>query len=302
MKIKNNKPEATSTPVKSDGDGASDGENTVRAAGFPYEWTEEQVRSFFDGVGEIAELRLPTWEDSGRIKGYADVKFTSAGSVEKAMALNGKSCGDRWVKVEKWRPPPKRDHTPSEKPEGCNTVFVGNLSWDIDEETLKKAFADCGTVSQIRWGEDKETGDFKGYGHVEFTDSDATDKAVALAGTLVMGRALRVDFAKGSSNSRSPAGGRGKSYAPEQPKPDGCLSIFIGNLSFNLEEDKVWEMFQPCGEISRVKIATDRETGEYRGFGHVEFTESSSVDKAVKLAGNNLCGRPVRIDYAKPKQ
>ena len=266
------------------------------------------MRAFFDGVGKIVELRLPIWEDSGRIKGYADVKFETAASVRKALDMSGKEAGGRWIKIEKWRPPLPVTIL-LRKSQGCNTVFVGNLSWDIDEDTLRGAFKDCGEITAIRWGEDKQTGEFKGYGHVEFSDTDATDKAVALAGTMVMGRALRVDFAKGSSGSRSPArggggggGGGGKSYAPQSEKPNGCLSVFIGNLSFSLDEDKVWEMFQPCGEITRVNIATDRETGEYRGFGHVEFTETSAVDAAVKLAGNNLCGRPVRIDYAKARE
>lgn len=54
------------------------------------------------------------------------------------------------------------------------------------------------------------------------------------------------------------------------------------------------------GEVARVKLATDRETGDYRGFGHVEFTEEASADKAVaELAGKKLCGREVRLDWAK---
>lgn len=66
------------------------------------------------------------------------------------------------------------------------TVFVGNLSFNIDEETLRDAFKDCGEIASIRFAEDKETGQFKGFGHVEFVDSESTDKAVQLAGTYVM--------------------------------------------------------------------------------------------------------------------
>ena len=49
--------------------------------------------------------------------------------------------------------------------------------------------------SQIRWGEDKNTGDFKGYCHLEFKDAERLDKAVALSGTSLMGRRVRVDYA-----------------------------------------------------------------------------------------------------------
>jgi hypothetical protein len=51
---------------------------------------------------------------------------------------------------------------PSEKQEGCVSVFVGNLAWNIDEETLKAAFADCGEVKGTSFAMDRETEEFKG--------------------------------------------------------------------------------------------------------------------------------------------
>ena len=101
-------------------------------------------------------------------------------------------------------------------------------------------------------------------------------------------------------NNRSPKKHSG-SYGPTEAKPEGCNTIFIGNLSFSITEDDVWNAFQPCGEIKRVRLATDRETGEYRGFGHVEFYDTAGVDAAVKIAGQKIAGREVRIDYAKPR-
>ncbi|ACI64177.1 predicted protein, partial [Thalassiosira pseudonana CCMP1335] len=75
------------------------------------------------------------------------------------------------------------------------TVFVGNLSFHIDEDTVRETFKDCGEIASVRFAEDRETGAFKGFGHVEFVESEATDKAVELAGMDVMGRAIRVDYA-----------------------------------------------------------------------------------------------------------
>ncbi|OEU18529.1 RNA-binding domain-containing protein, partial [Fragilariopsis cylindrus CCMP1102] len=75
------------------------------------------------------------------------------------------------------------------------TIFVGNLSWDIDEDSLREAFKGCGTITQVRFSTDRETGDFKGYGHVEFEETEATDAAVQMAGTDICGRAVRVDYA-----------------------------------------------------------------------------------------------------------
>ncbi len=91
------------------------------------------------------------------------------------------------------------------------TVFVGNLSFNIDEDTIRETFKDCGEISNVRFAEDKETGQFKGFCHVEFVESEATDKAVELAGTYVMDRPIRVDYAnqKKSFGGGGGFGGRG---------------------------------------------------------------------------------------------
>ena len=68
---------------------------------------------------------------------------------------------------------------------------------------MRETFESCGEIASIRFATDRETGDFKGFGHVEFVDSDSTDKAVAMAGTYVMDRPLRVDYA----NERRKSGG-----------------------------------------------------------------------------------------------
>jgi hypothetical protein len=56
-----------------------------------------------------------------------------------------------------------------------------------------------------------------------------------------------------------------------------------------------------CGEIVHVRFATDRETGELRGFGHVEFTTLEASKKAIEMTGTDVCGRPIRVDYAAPR-
>jgi nucleolin len=306
-KRKREEDSAASTPAKkakATGSSTPSGDPAaVRVSGMPYETTEADIKNFFKDCGEIKEIDMPLWEDSGRSKGFANLTFESTDAAQKCIAMNNATMGERWLKIESYVEKPKRtyDNTPSAKPEGCTCVFVGNLSYDIDEESMKAAFKDCGEVTNIRWGMDRDSGDFKGYGHVEFATTEATDKAVAMAGEMILGRAIRVDFAKGRTNSPSRSGGKSsRSYGPESEKPSGCKTLFIGNLSFNIDEDSVWTEFGKCGEVIRVKLATDRETGEYRGFGHVEFADSDSADKAVKeLAGKKIAGREVRIDWAK---
>lgn len=97
----------------------------------------------------------------------------------------------------------------SEKQEGCCTVFVGNLSFQIDEDTLREAFAECGEITNVRFAEDRETGEFRGFGHVEFAETESTDKALGMAGSDIMGRACRVDYANDRRAGGGEGGGRG---------------------------------------------------------------------------------------------
>ena len=78
--------------------------------------------------------------------------------------------------------------------EGYNRVYVGNLSWDITEDDLKQLFSDC-KVSSIRFGTDKETGDFKGYAHVDFVDTVSLTIALKLDQKVVCGRPVRISCA-----------------------------------------------------------------------------------------------------------
>jgi len=53
--------------------------------------------------------------------------------------------------------------------------------------------------------------------------------------------------------------------------------------------------------VSGVRIACDRETGDPKGFGHVEFADAASVDKAMEKCGSKLDGRNIRLDYSGAK-
>ncbi len=101
----------------------------------------------------------------------------------------------RWVKVNALKK--------GDRPQGCNTVFVGGLAFEIDEERLREHFGSCGAISAIRWGEDKQTGDFKGYAHIVFDQDDAVDAAVALSGSELLGRSIRVDYATDVRNNNN---------------------------------------------------------------------------------------------------
>ncbi|KAF8719268.1 hypothetical protein HU200_023964 [Digitaria exilis] len=84
-------------------------------------------------------------------------------------------------------------------------LFVGGLSWGTDDQSLKEAFSAYGEVTEARVITDRDTGRSRGFGFVNFSNSDEAKEAVAkMDGQEIDGRGVRVNFA----NER-PAGNRG---------------------------------------------------------------------------------------------
>jgi RNA recognition motif-containing protein len=81
------------------------------------------------------------------------------------------------------------------------------------------------------------------------------------------------------------------------------VTIYIGNLSFQATEDDLKEVFAEYGEVSRVSLPTDRETGRKRGFAFVEMAEDAQEDAAIaELDGAEWLGRELKVNKAKPRE
>ncbi|CAO1940704.1 unnamed protein product [Urochloa humidicola] len=83
-------------------------------------------------------------------------------------------------------------------------LFVGGLAWGTDDQALRDSFATFGEVTEARIITDRDTGKSRGFGFVNFSNSDAAKDALAMDGQELQGRNIRVNFA----NER-PAGSRG---------------------------------------------------------------------------------------------
>lgn len=79
-------------------------------------------------------------------------------------------------------------------------------------------------------------------------------------------------------------------------------NLYVGNLPHSTTESELRTLFQAHGDIEKVSIVTDRETGRARGFAFVEMTNAGEADKAIAaLNGTELGGRTLTINEAKPK-
>jgi len=76
--------------------------------------------------------------------------------------------------------------------------------------------------------------------------------------------------------------------------------LYIGNLSYDVTDDELNQVFSQCGQVTSAKVVRDRETGRSKGFGFVEMPNDDEATHAVdRMSGFDLKGRPLLVDIAK---
>ncbi|MQM22465.1 hypothetical protein Taro_055517 [Colocasia esculenta] len=211
----------------------SDAIKKVYVGGIPYYSAEDDIRSFFESCGTITEVDCMCFPESGKFRGIAIVTFKTEAAAKRALALDGADMGGLFLKIQPYKATrtQKADFSP-QVIDGYYRIYAGNLSWDIAEEDLRKLFSDC-KIACIRFGEDKATGEFKGYAHVDFEDNQSHAVALELDQKVVCGRPVRIRCAvpkKGAETKQTPKpaasqgddGGAGGGDAKSKGDVDGC--------------------------------------------------------------------------------
>jgi RNA recognition motif-containing protein len=79
-------------------------------------------------------------------------------------------------------------------------------------------------------------------------------------------------------------------------------NLFVGNMSFQTTSADLKALFEPFGQLARVHVAMDRETGRARGFGFVEMINDEEAAAAIAaLDGKDMGGRNIKVNEARPK-
>jgi len=197
----------------------------------------------------------------------------------------------------------------------CTELFVRNLPWKADEESISDFFAKYGKVQNVKILYNRETGKAKGIGFVDFSSREEAQNAIDNAAELEMdGRKIEVSFSNqkdqsGGNNRGGPrsSGDRdsgrdsGRDRRRENAPSAESNTIFVGNLDFKTSEGTIRDFFDDCGSISDVRIAKTPE-GKNKGFCHVEFESTDAASKAMKKAGDNIDGREIRVDFSSQRQ
>jgi cold-inducible RNA-binding protein len=82
---------------------------------------------------------------------------------------------------------------------------------------------------------------------------------------------------------------------------DGSMKLYVGNLPYNISDDQLQAMFAKFGTPDSARVITDRDTGQSKGFGFVEYSNQDQAKEALSLNGTEFGGRSLRVNEARPK-
>ena len=81
------------------------------------------------------------------------------------------------------------------------------------------------------------------------------------------------------------------------------MKVYVGNLPYNVDSDKLKELFAAHGEVTEAVVISDRNTGRSKGFGFVTFADDDGAKKAIEeMNGKDFEGRELKVNEAKPRE
>jgi len=222
-------------------------------------------------------------------------------------ATRGIAAKDLWRTGEQaWRDGTLDADYLQNNPDNITRIFCGNLNKKITEEDLRSCLEG---ITYIKWITDKQTQEFYGSTFLEMKDSASAAAAVLKDRSKFMGRPLKIYYCPPrpgdvwpptgeSSSNRRPDNKKGPPIREKTNKPPGCKKLFMGNLSYNIDDDTIVDFFKDCGgDVIGLRWLTRKGTEEFRGCGFIEFSSSEAADEAIKKDGLELLGRPIRLDW-----
>jgi cold-inducible RNA-binding protein len=79
------------------------------------------------------------------------------------------------------------------------------------------------------------------------------------------------------------------------------MKLYVGNLSYNVSDDQLQDLFSRFGTLQSARIITDRDSGQSKGFGFVEFSDDAEAKAALSLNGTEFSGRNLTVNEARPR-
>lgn len=173
-------------------------------------------------------------------------------------------------------------------------VVASGLPYTTTEADIRKLFEFYGPLQSVQLSRFPDSGNFRGLAFICFESEEDAIKSLELDGFKIGSRYMRVERCRVTAASNKK---RKAEFQTDPKKSAGCLSAYVGNLSWNVTEKDLRDFFR-SSKIASVRFAVDKRTGGSRGFCHVDFQDDESLEKAVAMNQSELQGRPVKVAYS----
>jgi len=230
---------------------------------------------------------------------YAFIEFTSHQAASTALtAMNKRSFLDKEMKVN-WATSP--GNQPKTDTSTHHHIFVGDLSPEIETETLREAFAPFGEISNCRIVRDAQTLKSRGYAFVSFVKKAEAENAIqAMNGQWLGSRSIRTNW-----STRKPPAPREQTKGPKSGRPTyeevynqtspTNTTVYCGGFPANvITEDTMHKHFGQFGTIQDIRVFKDK------GYAFIKFTTKEAATHAIENTHNTeINGCPVKCFWGK---
>lgn len=294
----------------------------------PQSMSQDELRSLFSSVGEVASAKLIRDKVAGHSLGYGFVNFVNPNDAERAIStLNGLRLQSKTIKVSFARPS-------SDSIKDAN-LYISGLPRSMSQQDLEDMFARYGHIINSRVLVDQASGLSRGVAFIRFDKrAEAEDAVKHLNGHTPPGGSepITVKFAANPNQARNNQmmphmyhntsrryGGpvhhqaqrfRFSPMSVDHMSGGGGASgngssgwcIFIYNLGQDTDEGILWQMFGPFGAVINVKVIRDFTTNKCKGFGFVTMTNYEEAAMAIhSLNGYRLGDKVLQVSFKTSK-
>jgi len=176
------------------------------------------------------------------------------------------------------------------EPEQLRKLFIGGLSFETTDESLRAHFEQWGTLTDCVVMRDPQNKRSRGFGFVTYSSVNEVDAAMDARPHKVDGRLVEPKRAVSREDSSRP----GAHVTVKK--------IFVGGIKEDTEESHLRDYFESFGKIEVIDIMTDRASGKKRGFAFVTFDDHDSVDRIVIQKYHTVNGHNCEVRKALSRQ
>lgn len=259
--------------------------------------TEDLLTTLFGNIGPVNSCKVI--REPGNDP-YAFIEFSSHEGASTALtAMNRRIFLDKELKVN-WATSP--GNQPKTDTSNHYHIFVGDLSPEIETQTLKEAFAPFGEISNCRIVRDPQTLKSKGYAFVSFVKKAEAENAIAaMNGQWLGNRSIRTNWSTRkpppprSVNPRQNSNSKPVTYDEvyNQSSPTNC-TVYCGGFQHGMSEELMQKVFSQFGTIVDIRAFKDK------GYAFIKFSNKESATRAIEGVHNTeIGGQSVKCFWGK---